>query len=768
MKTTHMKVYIPLLIILIAIFTSCSPSKQKDPDALYFAKADSLLKLLTLEEKAGQMTNIGLTALTQGEFWTTADTLELDTVKMRNLLINYGVGSVQNKGKYPPSLEEWNRLVRSIQEYVIGNTRHKIPILFGIDGVHGATYTAGSTIFPHQLALAATWNPEFARITGEVTAYELRASGIPWNYAPALDVSMQPLWGRLAETFGEDTYINTVFGTAYVEGSQGSSISNPTSAVVCLKHFLGYGTPNSGKDRSPVLIPEHYLRQYYLEPFRRAIESGALTVMLNSGSVNGIPGHIDGYLVNSVLKGELGLKGFVITDWGDISRLVEVHRVAKNQREATKMALLAGVDMCMVPYDVSFAADVVDLVNAGEVPISRIDDAVRRILYVKYKMGLIQNPWTNPADYPKFGSPQFAEKSYQAALEAITLLKNKESVLPLSPGSVNKILVTGPTANSITALNGPWSRTFKGDDPTYDDSDKQTFLQAMVDKFGERNVLFDPGTDFDGAFAASQSLMRKASQADVIFVCLGERPATEKFSDIHSLDLPANQLQLVTELHKSGKPIVVILLQGRPRVIRQIEPLAEAVILAYWPGHEGGRALATIISGQDNPSGKLPITYPRYSNTLHTYQHKGSDKFDEHFGMNGFNPQWEFGSGLSYSNFIFDSLSISADTISSGQELTVGVTVTNHGPYDGKEVVQLYLRDMVASITPDDRKLIGFQKIFLKVNQSQRVVFTVTQNDLKFVDTNNNWIAEDGDFEILIGGNPQTMQTFKFYYSSRN
>lgn len=762
-----MKIHIPLSIAIIAIFIGCSPAASTDPDTLYFAKADSLLKLLTLEEKAGQMTNIGLTALTQGEFWTSADTLVLDTVKMQKLLISYGVGSVQNKGKYPPSLEEWNRLVRFLQEYVLNNTKHKIPILFGIDGVHGATYTAGSTIFPHQLALAATWNPEFARITGEVTAYELRASGIPWNYAPALDVSMQPLWGRLAETFGEDTYLNTVFGAAYVEGSQGSSISDPTSAVVCLKHFVGYGTPNSGKDRSPVLIPEHYLRQYYLEPFRRAIESGALTVMLNSGSVNGIPGHIDGYLVNNVLKGELGLKGFVITDWGDISRLVEVHRVAANLREATKMALLAGIDMCMVPYDASFAADVIDLVNAGEVPISRIDDAVRRILFVKFKMGLFQNPWSNHTDYPLFGSPQFAEKSYRAALEAITLLKNSKETLPIVAGS-KKILITGPTSNSLTSLNGPWSRTFKGDDSTYDDAEKRTFLQAMVDVFGKGNVLFDPGTDFDGDFVANQGLMRKASQADAIFVCLGERPATEKFSDIHSLDLPANQLQLVTELHKAGKPIIVILLQGRPRVIRQIEPLANAVIMAYWPGHEGGRALASIISGQANPSGKLPITYPRYSNTLHTYQHKGSDKLDENFGMNGFNPQWEFGHGLSYSKFTFDSLSVSADTISLGQNITVGITVTNHGPYDGKEVIQLYLRDLVATLSPDDRKLIGFQKVFLKDNQSQRVIFTISNNHLKFVDTNNKWIAEDGDFEVLVGGNPQTMQTSKFYYSSKN
>lgn len=760
MKTTH----ILSLLLVIYIFAGCKSNYPLDSDVKYFEKADSLLSLLSLEEKAGQMTNIGLTALTQGPFWNNADSLLLDTAKMRELLVKHKVGSIQNKGIYPPSKDEWHRIVKIVQEYVLANSTHKIPILFSIDGVHGANYTAGSTLFPQQIAIAATWNPYFARKMGEVTAYELRTSSIPWNYAPVLDVSMQPLWGRIFETFGEDTYINKVMGAAFTEGSQGNSLSNPTSAAVCLKHFIGYGTPYSGKDRSPAYIPEHYLRQYYLEPFRDAINKGAVTVMLNSGSINGVPGHIDGYLINKILKDELNLKGFVITDWGDISRLVEVHNVAKNTREATKMAVLAGVDMCMVPYDASFASDVVDLVNADEVPMSRIDDAVRRILYVKFKLGLFKKAFHNPEEYSKFGSEEFAELSKKAAIEAITLLKNNNNILPLRQKDV-KILICGPAANSLTSLNGPWSRTFKGDDPAYDDAGKITFLQAMQNVYGDKSVLFELGTDFDGTFANSDKLTLKAMHSDIIFVCLGEKPTTEKFSDIHNLDLPSNQIELVNFLSKTEKPIVLVLLQGRPRIVREIEPLAKAILMAYWPGHEGGLALASIISGESNPSGKLPFTYPRYCNTLHTYQHKGSDKFDENFGMNGFNPQWEFGYGLSYTNFQFDFLTISADTLYSNQSLMLTLNITNTGNYDGKEVVQLYIRDLVATLTPDDKKLIGFEKIHLNAGESKLVTLTVNYTDLMFVGLNNKWVAEEGEFEIIIGGNPKSMLRKKFYYT---
>ncbi len=758
------RILLPVIFILTVLAAGFQSPDSQDPDERYFQQADSLLKLLTLEEKAGQMTNIGLTALVEGAFWTDTDSLVLDSAKMAQLLIGQHVGSVQNKGVYPPSKEEWHRLVKSVQQFVLANARHKIPVLFGMDGVHGANYTAGSTLFPQQIAMAATWNPGLTREMAAITAYELRASSLPWNYAPVLDVSWQPLWGRIFETFGEDTYLNTVLGKAFVEGSQGSTVSDTTRVAVCLKHFVGYGTPVSGKDRSPAYIPENQLRQYYLGPFREAIEQGALTVMINSGSVNGIPGHADHHLITNILKGELGLKGFVISDWQDVDRLAEVHRVARDAREAAKIAILAGIDMSMVPYDASFAEHVVDLVNDGEIPLSRIDDAVRRILFVKFKLGLFENPWHDPAGYTRFGSEAFAARSYEAALEAITLLKNHNQILPLKQRNL-KILVTGPTADRLTALNGPWSRTWAGDDPSYDDQDKKTVVQALETVYGSQNVSYVMGTDYQGAVDSEQALLEQAAAADVIIVCVGEKPATEKPSDINYLELPHNQTELIRRLEQSGKPIVLVMLQGRPRIVREAEGMVDAILHAYWPGHEGGRALAAIIGGQANPSGKLPYTYPRFSTALQTYQHKGSDKLDTTFGMNAFNPQWEFGHGLSYTSFAFDELELSADTIANQQKLQVSVTVTNTGEYPGKEVVQLYVRDLVASITPDDRKLIGFEKITLEPGQRKTVTFEVVHRDLQFVGRDNQWIAEKGEFEILTGGNPDNLLKKTFYYS---
>lgn len=752
--------FLPVLCVLFLV-GSCRPLSKEVFYDVHFQRADSLLQLLTLEEKAGQMTNLGLTALTEGPFWNDFDTLVLDTAKLRYFLLENHIGSIQNKGIYPPSKEEWHRIIKTIQQYIAENARHNIPVIYGMDAMHGANYTAGSTLFPHQIGLAASWNPELARITGEITAYEMRASSQPWNFAPVLDVSMQPLWGRIYETFGEDTHINSVMGRAFVEGQQGNSIADATRVAVCLKHFLGYGTPLSGKDRSPAYIQEHYLRQYYLEPFRHAIDAGALTVMLNSGSVNGIPGHADKYFITDILKGELGLKGFVISDWQDVDRLVSMHHVAKDAREAVKIAVNAGLDMSMTPYDAEFAGHVVDLVNAGEIPMSRVDDAVRRILYVKFKLGLFEAPYHDPAGYEKFGSDEFAELSYQAALESITLLKNEDQRLPLEPET--NILISGPAANALTALNGPWSRTWAGDDPAYDDPGKETLLQALQDVFGENHVKYTPGTDYDGEVEGERHLLNMAGEADVIIVALGERPATEKPSDINELDLPQNQVELVERLQKSGKPIVLVFLQGRPRVIRTIEPLADAILMAYWPGHEGGRALASILSGQANPSSKLPYTWPRYSGSISTYQHKGSDRLSKTFDMDGFDPQWEFGYGLSYSTFGYDELELSKDTILSNEDLQLSVKLTNTGSHPGKEIVQLYLRDLVASITPDNRKLIAFDKVFLEPGQSKTLDFTIAYDDLKFVNFDYEWIAERGDFEVLIGGKPGNMLMERFF-----
>ncbi|MBS4014365.1 MAG: glycoside hydrolase family 3 C-terminal domain-containing protein [Bacteroidetes bacterium] len=752
------------LCFSLALFTSFSYAQSKiKSDEDWFHLADSLLKLLTLEEKAGQMTNVGLTTLTKGPFWNSFDTLELDSDKMHNLLIKSNVGSIQNKGTYPPCRYEWARIIRSIQDYIADNSKHNIPVIYGMDAVHGANYTAGSTLFPHQIGLAATWNTELAIITGEVTAYEMRASSQMWNFGPVLDLSKQALWGRIFETFGEDTYLQSKMGVAFLQGLQGNNISDTLKVASCLKHFVGYGTPVTGKDRSPALIPEHYLRQYYIEPFKQAIEQGALTVMLNSGTVNGMPGHADHYLITEVLKGELGLKGFVVSDWEDISRLASVHRVAKNPKDAARVAVMAGVDMSMVPYDASFAQHIVELVEEGLVPMSRVDDAVRRILFVKFKLGLFENSWHNPDHYPLFGSEEFAKKSYNTAAESITLLKNENKVLPLN-SETTSIFIAGPTANRLTSLNGPWSRTWSGDDPSFDDAGKKTLLDALKFNFGDNNVSYRQGTDYEGEVESYEILLKQAKNADVIIVALGERPSTEKPSDIDNLELPENQTELVKRLAKAGKPVIVVLLQGRPRIIREIEEYADAIIHAYWPGNEGGRALADVIAGYVNPSGKLPYTYPRHSAALYTYQHKGSDRLDHTFGMDGFNPQWEFGHGLSYTNFELSNLTLSRNTFSKNQKLIIKVDITNTGDRAGKEVIQLYIRQLVASISPDEKKLVGFQKVYLEKGEKTSVEFIINDHDLAFVNLKNKWVTESGVFNIIISTRPDNFLESSFNF----
>ena len=635
-------------VLVILQFPAWAAIPLSPADTTIDAKVEQLLSQMTLEEKVGQMTNIGLTAICKGPFWNDADSLEIDTAKLRYMVQTWHIGSIQGKGKYPPTPEEWYHIIKQIQNYALTETRLGIPVLYGIDGVHGAGYSAGSTFFPQEIACAATWNPEFAYKTAEITSYELKASSTPWNYAPVLDVSCQPLWGRIFETYGEDTYLTTKMGAAYVDGAQQKDLSGNNATAVCLKHFIGYGNPCNGKDRSTAIIPENELRQYYLPPFQEAIKKGALTVMLNSGSVNGIPGHVNSHWINDILKGELGFEGFVISDWDDISKLVDVYQVAANIKEATKLAVMAGMDMCMVPYDESFAANLTELVKEGEVPMERIDDVVRRILKVKFKLGLFSKPYTNPKDYPLFGSDEFAMESYRAASECITLLKNRNDILPLKKGV--KIMVTGPVAASLNYLNGAWSRTWSGLEEQYNDTGKLTVLDALIQKAGAPNVRYAAGTTIDSIIDIKEAI-KQAKKSDVIVACLGEAPATEKPSDINDLDLPPAQIELVKQLSKTGKPIVIVLLEGRPRVFREAEKLSQAVLMAYLPGQEGGRAIADILFGDVNPSGHLPYTYPRYSGAIWKYNHKASDAMDKNFLLHGFDPQFQFGEGMSYTSF---------------------------------------------------------------------------------------------------------------------
>jgi beta-glucosidase len=702
---------------------------------------------MTLEEKVGQMTNLSLMALAKGEFWDKRDTVILDTAKMRLYLDDFKVGSVQNLGTYPFSPEEWRLNIGIIQDYVAKNTEHSIPLLYGIDAVHGANYSAGSTLFPHQIGLAASRNKELVSEVARVTAYEMRASGIHWNYAPVMDVTKKPLWGRTFETFGEDTYIAGELGVAMVKGGGSDSLRSPYSALSCLKHFLGYGAPHNGKDRAAVYLPERVLREDYLPPFQRAIDAGALTVMVSSNSLNGVASHADKALLTDLLKDELGFEGFVISDWNDIDNLVSTHQVAANEREAVKMSVNAGLDMCMEPYDASFAEHLLDLVKAGEVSEERINDAVRRILYVKHKIGLFETVQTDPKLYPNYGSDQHAEIARKAAVESMTLLKNDKNHLPLSAGS--RILLTGVGSNSLNHLNGAWSRTWSGQDTTFNDKEKLTVKEALVSAIGKGNLLWAEGTSYDEDINTSKA-KTLAQRADEIVVVLAEMPATEKPSDIDDLNFPLAQLNLVKELSETAKPITLVLLEGRPRLITEIEPLVEAIILAYLPGNEGGRAISDVLLGKENPSGRLPFTYPRHSGSIWTYDHVKADARDKGFGFEGYDPLYTFGHGLSYTDFSYSSLNLSTDTLRFQDSLEVSVEITNTGNESGKETVELYTSDVVASMVPKVKELKRFEKIELQPDESKTITFYLTAEDLSFIDNENERITEEGLFRISI------------------
>lgn len=748
------KLVLPLFLTLASL---CSVLANETPDDVINKKIDSLLSIMTLEEKVGQMLNLGMPALFEGDFYGDRDTLIFDEEKMQRLLVKYGAGSVQNLGSYPLTPEEWHKYVGEIQRYSLENTRLKIPVLYGIDAVHGANYTAGSVMFPHQIGLAASFDTSRVRQIAEITAYDVRASLTAWNYAPVLDVARSPQWGRIFETFGESSYMVQEMGVASIRGMQGKSFSDPYTVIACAKHFLAYGEPNNGKDRGAVFITEQKLREIHLPPFIKAVEEGLLSVMVSGSSVNGVPSHADKWLLTDVLKGELNFQGVIISDWGEINNLVNIHKVAADERDAVRQAVNAGIDMCMEPYDESFSVHLVDLVHAGEVPESRVDDAVRRILYLKFKAGLFEDPYFSDLDYPDFSSEETHKLNKEIARETIALLKNEKGILPLSG---KKVLVTGVAANSLNYLNGAWSRSWSGQDTTFSDKGMPTIYEALKMQLGADNVFYSPGTDYLEEIDI-QAAVDQADKADVIIACVGEIPATEKPSDIENLDLPDVQIELVKELAKTGKPVVLVMVQGRPRIIREIEPLADGILMAFLPGNEGGNAIADILLGDANPSAKLPYTYPRHSGSIWTYDHLLSDERDVNFQLNGFTPQYEFGHGLSYTQFEFFGLATSTDTLSGDDTLKISVKLSNTGNRDGKEVAMLFVRDDIASISRPVKELKGFQKINLKPGEIQNLEFLLSAKDLQFIDRNNKWILEDGYFTIFVGD-----QETRFYYKS--
>ena len=705
---------------------------------------DALLSKMTIEEKVGQMTQLNLDVVCEGGIYNLVEPHHIEPAKLHKALVDYHVGSILNCGGHAYGLDQWHTIINTIQQVATTETRLKIPVIYGIDAIHGANYTLGSTLFPQPLAQAASWNTDMVKRGGAITAYEVRATGIPWNFSPVLDLGRDPRWSRLFETYGEDVLLATEMGLATIEGYQGNNLADAYHVAACMKHFLGYSMPRTGKDRTPVYIDEIQLREYFLPTFQAAINAGAATVMINSGELNGIPVHADKKILTDLLRSELGFKGVAVTDWEDIMKLNNIHMVAPTLKDAVYMAIDAGIDMCMVPNDYDFTILLTELVKEGKISEARLDVSVKRILELKKQLGLFEQPFT-PAntDYKKFGSAEFARAAQNMAEESITLLKNNNQVLPIQQSA--KILVTGPAANSMTYLNGAWTRTWQGTDTIWNDQSKYTIREA----FNPATTTFIASDNMSDA-DVREKMFAAAKASDVIIICLGEKPSTEKVGDIDALTMPDNQQQLVGLLKSTGKPVVLVLIENRPLIVNDIEPLCDAIVLAYEPGDYGGLALANIIYGKVNPSGKLPFTYPRHEASLLWYDHKHTETLDQTFGRKAFNPQWEFGYGLSYTTFQYSNLKISNDTLSTGN-LQISVDVTNTGTTAGKEVVQLYIADRYASITPSVKRLRGFEKVEIKPGATHIVTFTISAKDLAFVGRDEQWISEAGWFDIMLG-----------------
>jgi beta-glucosidase len=654
--------------------TSSTAQTTSSAESMNDADIEKILSGMSLEEKVGQMTQLNIDVISVGELYNLEKPHRLDKAKLEKAIVEKHVGSILNVGGHAYSLAHWQDFVGQIQDVATKKTRSKVPVIYGIDAIHGANYLTEGTLFPQPLAQAATFNPALVEMGAKVTAYETRATGVPWNFSPVLDMGRQPLWSRFFETYGEDVHLATEMGRAVIKGYQGEDASDPYRVASTMKHFYGYSAPLSGKDRTPVYIHERQLREYYLPTFEAAIEEGALSVMINSGELNGIAVHADKAILTDLLRTELGFDGVAVTDWEDIMKLEVHHRVAKDRKEAVKMAVLAGIDMSMTPNDYTFTDLLIELVKEGEVPISRINQSVRRVLLMKKRLGLFENPMTpRNTDYPDVGSDVHADLSYVTACESITLLKNENNILPLKAGS--ELIVTGPAADSRIMLNGAWSRTWQGVDPQYDDLDDLTITQALKKNFAKK-VFYSEGCSLDEMKDVSQLKIR-ANRADAIVVCLGELPSSETPGNIVDLTISKAQIELVKAMHATGKPVIAVLVENRPQIISEIEGLCDAVLMAYQPGQEGGRAVADIISGVVNPSGKLPFTYPRYVNDLVTYDRKRAEDLHKDFSWNAFNPQWAFGAGLSYSEVKYSDLKLSADTLKKGGSLDVKFVIQN-------------------------------------------------------------------------------------------
>jgi beta-glucosidase len=733
--------------LMIALCAGLSAAAQTTAEK---TRVETLIKQMTLEEKVGQMTQVTFAVIAK-DGWGNQDG-SINAAALKNAVTDHKVGSILNTTAHALPVETWQKIITAIQDEV-HNTRLKIPVIYGLDAIHGQTYTLQSTLFPQNIAMAATRNPELARTMAKVTAKELRASGVRWNFAPVLDIGRQPLWSRFPETYGEDVYIGKTMGAAVVKAYEEDGLKNPTAVASCMKHYLGYSASRSGKDRTPIYLPEIELREYYLPQFREAVKAGASTIMINSSEINGTPVHADKYLLTDVLRKELGFQGVIVTDWEDIIRLYTRHNIATTPRQAVVLAINAGIDMSMVPGDFSFYDLLIEAVKKKEVPMTRIDDAVRRILLLKMKTGLFDNPYPEQSASQNFGKAEYQIIALDAALEAMTLLKNENNVLPLAKTA--RVLVAGPSAQSISALNGCWSYTWQGKEEQWYPGDSKTILQAIMDKIGAANVITTTAKGFDASVNYDTDKLKiAAAGVDAIILCLGENAYAESPGNTDDLALPESQANLVKVAAATGKTVIVVLTEGRPLFITKTAPAMNGILMAYWSGKKTGEAVADVLFGDYNPNGKLPFSYPRSMGEIVLYDRKPTEEVREVFNDNintGYDPLFAFGHGLSYTTFEYGDIQLSSNRLKANEKLTVTIPVTNTGNRDGKHTVELYTRDMYASITPCMKRLRAFKKITLKAGETQSVSFVIDKNDLAFVNAKLKTITEPGEFAIMIG-----------------
>ena len=724
-----------------------------EPDAQVEAKVEQVLKGMTLEEKAGQLVQLSIGVIT-------ADgTDDVDPAKMDVIFGKYKVGSILNvMNDRALDREHTAAFISKIQESSMRNIG--IPCIYGLDMIHGASYLTDGSFYPQEINLGATFNREYAAMMGRAMAYETRAAQCPWVFSPVMDLGRDPRWPRHWESWGEDPYLQAEMARVETIALQGSDPNHIglENVAVSIKHFMGYGVPHTGKDRTPAYIAENDLREKYFRPFKECFLAGALTAMVNSASINGIPTHANKTLLTGWVKEQLGWDGLLVTDWADIDNLYTRDHVAADKREAVAMGINAGIDMIMDPYDPECCNVIVDLVKAGDIPMARLDDAVRRVLRLKVRLGLFENPtWEH--EYPEFASEEFAKQSYAAAVESEVLLKN-EGVLPLK--GTERILVTGPNANSLRTLNGGWSYTWQGSADAFAPQ-YNTILEAMQARFNR--VTYVPGVEYDNALGSWQSenasgiakAVAAARMADVIVACVGENTYCETPGNMNDLNLSANQKELVKKLAATGKPVILVLNEGRPRIIGDIEPLAKAIVDVMLPSNYGGDALAALLAGDENFSGKLPFTYPKHINSLHTYDYKVSEHREVMDGAYNYDAvmdvQWAFGHGLSYTSFAYSDLVLESPAdFKAGDDLKVSVKVTNTGDRAGKEAVLLYSSDLVASLIPDVKRLRGFEKVALEPGETKTVTFVIPAHELAFVGADGKWRLEEGDFRLSCGG----------------